>query len=353
MSLILKFMSWLSEFYYIITKVFNWLTNQLLIMKWLDHLINLFVENILGLSLTNKIGDSIQFFIYDTIKIFILLSIMIFTISYIRSYFPPEKTKLILEKVKGIKGNILGALLGVVTPFCSCSSVPIFIGFVSTGVNLGATFSFLIASPIINEAAFILLLTLFGWKVTLIYVAVGLIIGILGGYIIGKLHLEKYVENFVYEINPSETVVLSMSQKERFYFAYTETKNIFKRVYLWILIGIGIGAIMHGWVPEDYLINLAGPNNPFAVIIATIVAVPLYSNAIGSLPLAGVLIEKGMAIGTAMAFVMATTALSLPEMMLLRKVIKMKLIWIFITITTIGILIMGYLFNGLELLHLI
>ncbi|QVK18798.1 permease [Mycoplasmatota bacterium] len=331
----------------------SWFNDQILKMDWLSELIKLLVEKVFKLSVEDKVGAGVHFFIYDTIKIIILLSIMIFMISYIRSYFPPEKTKVMLEKVKGIRGNILGALLGVVTPFCSCSSVPIFIGFVSSGVNLGATFSFLIASPIINEAAFILLLSKFGWKVTLIYVIAGLLIGIIGGYIIDKFHLEKYVESFVYDIDAKETIVPDMSQKQRFHFASTETKSIFKRVYLWILIGIGIGAFMHGWLPDDYLVKVAGPENPLAVIIATIMAVPLYSNALSTLPLAEVLVDKGMAIGTSMSFVMATTALSLPEMMLLRRVIKSKLIWIFIVITTIGIIFMGYLFNVLELYNLI
>lgn len=331
----------------------SWFNDQILKMDWLSELIKLLVEKVFKLSVEDKIGDSIHFFIYDTIKIFILLSIMIFTIAYIRSYFPPEKTKVMLEKVKGIRGNVLGALLGVVTPFCSCSSVPIFIGFVSSGVNLGATFSFLIASPIVNEAAFIMLLTIFGWKVALIYVICGLLIGIIGGYVIDKFHLEKYVESFVYNINAKDTIVPDMNQKQRLHFGLTETRNIFKRVYLWILIGIGIGAFMHGWLPQDILVNVAGPDNPLAVIIATIMAVPLYSNAMGTLPLAEVLVNKGMAIGTTMSFVMATTALSLPEMMLLRRVIKLKLIWVFIVITTIGIIFMGYLFNVLELYNLI
>lgn len=299
----------------------------------------------LHIDVQSRLGDAIHFFIYDTIKIIILLSVMIFIMSFIRSFFPPEKTKVMLEKVKGVKGNILGSLLGIVTPFCSCSSVPIFIGFVSSGVPLGITFSFLITSPMVNEAVFIMLLSGFGWKVATVYVITGILIGVIGGIIIDKSKMEKYVEDFVYGIESKNVLVPNMKFKDRINFSVKETGSVLGRVWKWIIIGILIGAIIHGWIPKDFIVNIAGPNNPVAVILATILAVPLYSNAIGTIPIAQALISKGMAIGTAMAFMMATTALSLPEMILLRKVIKPKLILFFITIVTISIIIVGYLFN--------
>lgn len=315
-----------------------------MIIKWLDEAV-LFFLDFINISMDTKFGVSLHFFIYDTIQITLLLVIMIAFISYLRSYFPPERTKLILERFKGIIGNFFGAILGVISPFCSCSSIPIFIGLVSSGVPLGITFSFLITSPIVNEAAIVMLFGTFDYKIALLYIFFGILVGIIGGFIIDKLKLERYVEGFVYEIKNKNVIIPTMTQIDRFDFAFQETFEIFKRVYKWIIAGVFVGSIIHGWVPNDYLVDIAGPDNPFAVIIVTILAVPLYSNVLGTIPIANALMDKGMGVGTAMSFMMATTALSLPEMMILRKVIKPKLIWIFIAITTTGIIIIGYLFN--------
>ncbi len=313
-------------------------------IKWLDKLI-LYLLDLINVSIDTKFGVSLHFFIYDIIQITLLLLIMIAFISYLRSYFPPERTKLILERFKGIIGNFFGSILGVISPFCSCSSIPIFIGLVSSGVPLGITFSFLITSPIVNEAAIVMLFGTFDYKIAFLYIFFGILVGVIGGFIIDKLKLERYVEGFVYEIKNKNVIIPTMSQIDRFDFAKNETFAILKRVYKWIIAGVFVGSIIHGWVPNDYLVDIAGPNNPFAVIIVTILAVPLYSSVLGTIPIANALIDKGMGVGTAMSFMMATTALSLPEMMILRKVIKPKLILIFIAITTIGIIIIGYVFN--------
>ncbi|MCT4612115.1 MAG: permease [Clostridia bacterium] len=312
---------------------------------WLDYLVKLFVEGPLNISMETKLGSSVHFFFYDTIKIIILLGIMIFAISYIRSYFPPERTKKILERFSGVKGNIMASLLGIVTPFCSCSSVPIFIGFVEAKIPLGVTFSFLITSPIVNEAAFAILLASFGWKIALVYVITGVVVGVVGGIIIDKLHLEDQVEEYVYKIKTGEVELTKLSSKDRMRFAFDNVKDIIKRVWLFLIIGIGIGALIHGWAPAPLLAKYAGPDNPFAVIVAVIFGIPLYSNALGTIPIAEALIAKGVGIGTALSFMMATTALSLPEMILLKKVIKPKLIAIFVAITGIAIILVGYLFN--------
>jgi len=313
--------------------------------NWLDKIITLLVENVFGVSLETHLGGSLHFFFFDTIKIIMLLVVMIFTISFIRSFFPPEKTKKTLSRFKGIKGNFMASLLGIVTPFCSCSSVPIFIGFVEGGVPLGLTFSFLITSPIVNEAAFAILLAAFGWKIALIYVVTGVIVGVTGGLIIDKLKMEKYVEEYVYEIQGVDTEPEKMDLKGRLRFSWQNTSSIIKKIWIFLLIGIAIGAAIHGWVPTDFLAKYAGPENPFAVIVGVIAGIPLYSNALGTIPIAEALIGKGVGIGTALSFMMAVTALSLPEMILLRKVIKPKLIAAFVIITGIGIILTGYLFN--------
>jgi uncharacterized protein len=315
--------------------------------NWLDYLIRLLVENVFNISMETRLGSSVHFFFFDTIKIIILLGIMIFAISYIRSYFPPERTKKILERFSGVKGNIMASLLGIVTPFCSCSSVPIFIGFVEAGIPLGVTFSFLITSPIVNEAAFAILLASFGWKIALVYVITGVVIGIFGGIFIGLLKMEKQVEEYVYEIQSREVDIEKLSYKDRVHFALDNVKDIINRVWIFLLIGIGLGALIHGWAPASLLSKYAGPNNPFAVVIAVVCGVPLYSNALGTIPIAEALINKGVGIGTALAFMMATTALSLPEMILLRKVIKPKLIGAFVVINGIAIIFVGYFFNAI------
>jgi uncharacterized membrane protein YraQ (UPF0718 family) len=314
---------------------------------WLDYLMQLFVENVLNLSLETQLGSSVHFFFYDVIKIIIMLGLMIFVISYIRSFFPPERTKKILERFSGVTGNIMASLLGIVTPFCSCSSVPLFIGFVEAGIPLGVTFSFLITSPIVNEAAFAILLASFGWKIALIYVVTGVVVGVVGGIIIGALKMEKQVEEYVYNIKMGEGQIEQLTQKQRMSFAFNNVKDIIKRVWLFLLIGIGIGAVIHGWAPAPLLAEYAGPDNPFAVIVGVVFGIPLYSNALGTIPIAEALIAKGVGIGTALAFMMATTALSLPEMILLKKVIKPKLIATFVFIVGIAIILVGYLFNGI------
>lgn len=315
--------------------------------NWLDYLIRLLVENVFRISMNTRLGSSVHFFFFDTIKIIILLGIMIFVISYIRSYFPPEKTKKILEKFDGAKGNIMASLLGIVTPFCSCSSVPLFIGFVEAGIPIGVTFSFLITSPIVNEAAFAILIASFGWKIAVIYVITGVVVGVFGGILIGKLNMESEVEEYVYQIKMGKSEIPELNTKERINFALDNVIDIVKRIWIYLMIGIGIGAFIHGWAPAELLAKYAGPKNPLAVIIATVVAIPLYSNALGTIPIAEALINKGVGIGTALAFMMATVALSLPEMILLRKVIKPKLITAFVIITGIGIIIVGYLFNAI------
>ncbi|PKM68920.1 MAG: hypothetical protein CVU95_02230 [Firmicutes bacterium HGW-Firmicutes-2] len=320
---------------------------SILKFEWLYDLVAALVENVFKLSMDTNLGSSVHFFIYDVIKILMLLSIMIFLISYIRSYFPPERTKKILENFSGIKGNIMASLLGTVTPFCSCSSVPIFIGFVESGIPLGVTFSFLITSPLINQGAIIVLLAAFGWKVAALYIAMGVIIGIIGGIVIGKFNLEGEVEGYVYEMSMGEVEIETLTRKERAKFALEEVTKIVKHVWLYLLIGIGLGAAIHGWAPADILTKYAGPDNPFAVLVGVAVGIPLYADVIGTIPIAEALISKGMGMGTALSFMMAVAALSLPAMILLRKVIKPKLLTIFVAITSFGIITVGYLFNFL------
>jgi len=305
-----------------------------------------FIYNIIHLEKGSPFADALIFFIYDTIKIFLLLSIIIFIISIIRSYFPPERTRQILSHKKQFIGNIFAALLGVATPFCSCSAVPLFIGFVEVGIPLGITISFLIASPLVNEVAVVLLWGLFGWKVTSIYIGTGLFIAITGGFIIGKLNLEKWVESYVYQIhtNPGQEIA-KKTFSERINYAKLYTKDILKRIWLFIIIAIGIGGFIHGYVPENFLAQYAGPQNPFAVPVAVALGVPLYASAAGVVPIVYALVEKGLSIGTVLAFMMAVTALSLPEMIILRKVLKVQLLGVFVGILTVAIITVGYLFN--------
>lgn len=330
--------------------IFSWLNDELLKMQWLSDLIRILVEKVFNLNVDSKIGGSIHFFFYDTIKIFILLSILIFLISYIQSYFPPERTKKILGGIKGIKGNILGALLGTITPFCSCSSIPIFIGFTSAGLPLGVTFSFLISSPLVDIASFLLLTSFFGIKIALIYVVVGLILAIIGGTIIDKLHLEKYVQDYVTEQENVDIEVEALTAKERRTYSIDQVKDIIKKVWLYVLIGVGIGALIHNWIPATWVQNVIGNNNPFAVIIATVVGIPIYADIFGTLPIAEALFGKGVQMGTVLSFMMAVTALSLPSLIMLSKVVKPKLLGIFIAIVAIGIIIIGYTFNALDFL---
>ncbi|MBM4136780.1 MAG: permease [Nitrospira sp.] len=315
-----------------------------MLQKFAEHL----TYTILTLEHGSRLADVIEFFIYDTIKIFLLLTIIIFAVSIIRSYFPPEKTKRILSHKKEFIGNILAALLGIVTPFCSCSAVPLFIGFMEAGVPLGVTFSFLISSPMVNEVAVVLLFGLFGWKVTAIYIGAGLFVAIFGGFIIGKLKLEKWVEEYVYKIHSEHSYeIIKQTFKERLQYAKDNTIDILKRVWLFIIIAIGIGGFIHGYVPEDFLSYYAGKGNPLAVPVAVAIGVPLYANAAGVIPIVYALMEKGMSMGTVLAFMMAVTALSLPEMIILRKVLKVPLLGVFVGIMTVTIIAVGYLFNAI------
>lgn len=305
-----------------------------------------YVTNLVGLDINSHWGEALTFFIYDTLKIIIMLSIMIFLISYLRSYINPVKLKKVISKVSGIGGHFLASIFGIVTPFCSCSSVPMFIAFVEAGIPVGVTLSFLITSPIVNEAAFAILLASFGWKIAVIYVICGVIVGVVGGMVIALFKPRKWVEPYVFEMKFGNSAEEQFpSQIVRLKWSWEQVSDIVKRVWYFVLIGIGIGAVIHGWVPDGALANIAGSDNPFAVIVAVIIGIPLYSNALGTIPIAEALINKGVGIGTALAFMMSVTALSLPEMIILKKVIKPKLIAIFVATTGIGIILVGYVFN--------
>ncbi len=326
--------------------IFKWLNNQLLKMDWLYEGIQKLVENVFGLDMNSQLGGSIHFFIYDVIKIFILLSFLIFSISYVQSFFPPERTRKILGRFKGLTANILAALLGTITPFCSCSSIPLFIGFTSAGLPIGVTFSFLISSPLVDLASVLLLASIFNWRTAFAYVIVGLVLAVIGGSLISKLKLEKYVESFVFKNKSMEAQQVTLTKKERLMFAKDQVLDIIKKVWLYILIGVGIGALIHNWIPEDVITALLGQDKWYSVPLATIVGVPMYADIFGTLPIAEALVAKGVGIGTALAFMMAVTALSLPSMIMLKKVVKPKLLIIFVTIVTIGILIIGFSFNA-------
>jgi uncharacterized membrane protein YraQ (UPF0718 family) len=302
---------------------------------------------VLQLSPATALAGSVNFFIYDTLKIFLLLSVIIYVISLLRSYFPPEKTKQILSHKRELLGNISAALLGIVTPFCSCSAVPLFIGFLEAGVPLGVTLSFLISSPMVNEIAVILLWGMFGWKIAVLYMTTGLIVAIIAGYILGKLHLEHLVEEFVFQTKVGSCEIQTPSLQERLIYARDYTKEILRKVWLYIVVAIGIGALIHGYAPENFLVAYAGKDNWLAVPLAVLIGVPLYSNAAGMVPIVYTLMEKGMATGTVLAFMMAVTALSLPEFIILRNVLKPKLIAIFAAILFIAITLTGYLFNAI------
>lgn len=325
--------------------IFEWFNQQLLKMTWLSNLIEKLITDGFGMDMSTRLGASLHFFIYDVIKIFILLSVLIFTVSYIQSYFPPERTQKILGRYTGISANILGALLGTITPFCSCSSIPLFIGFTSAGLPIGVTFSFLISSPLVDLASVLLLASIFNWKIAFAYVLVGLILAVIGGSLISKLKLEKYVEPFVFGNKMMALEPEQLKPKDRMMFAKDQVLDIIRKVWLYILIGVGIGAAIHNWIPESVISTLLGDDKWYSVILATFVGIPMYADIFGTLPIAEALVGKGVGIGTALSFMMAVTALSLPSMILLKKVVKMKLLVIFATIVTIGILIIGYVFN--------
>ncbi len=326
--------------------ILKWLNSQLLKMEWLFNLIKLLVENIFGLSIEGRLGGSIHFFIYDVIKIFILLSVLIFMMSYIQSFFPPERTRKILGKFSGTLANILAALLGTVTPFCSCSSIPLFIGFTSAGLPIGVTFSFLISSPLVDIASIILIASIFNWKIAIAYVVVGVILAVIGGTIISKSNLEEYVEPFVYSSKVLENEQEELTTRDRIDFAKDQVLDIIQKVWLYILLGVGIGAGIHNWIPESYITAILGKDKWYSVLLATFVGIPMYADIFGTLPIAEALVLKGVGLGTALSFMMGVTALSLPSIIMLKRVVKMKLLAIFLVIVVIGILIIGYSFNA-------
>ena len=325
--------------------IWNFISDNIIGLKWLNDLVGELLT-LFGMDLSTKLGSVIQFFIYDTIKIVILLCILIFLISYIQSFFPPEKTKKILSKFRGIKGNILGALLGTVTPFCSCSSIPIFIGFVSSGMPIGVTTSFLISSPFVDLASVMLLLTIFGPTVAIAYLIVGVILAIIGGTIIEKLGMEKHIADFVKNAKPVDGIEEEkLTIKDRIKYAYTKMFETLKKVILFIFVGVGIGALIHNVIPTEIIQNILGSNNPFAPLLATLVGAPIYADIFGTIPIAEALYTKGVQVGTILTFMMSVTALSIPSLVMLSKVMKKKLLITFITIVLIGIIIIGYLFN--------
>ena len=327
--------------------VWDFFQNEILGMKWLNQLIGNLLEAC-GLSTETRLGGSVQFFIYDTIKIMLLLGVLILIILYIQSYFPPERTKKILGRFRGIGANMIAALLGTVTPFCSCSSIPIFIGFTSAGLPLGVTFSFLISSPMVDLGSLVLLMSIFGWKVAIVYVLLGLIIAVAGGSLIEKLHLENEVEEYIKNGKSVDIPQEELHFKDRLHFAWEQDVSTAKKVAPYVLIGVGIGAIIHNWIPEEIIVNLLGANDPFGVIIATIAGVPMYADIFGTIPIAEALLAKGALLGVVLSFMMGVTTLSLPSMIMLRKAVKPKLLWIFIAICTVGIILVGYLFNAIQ-----
>lgn len=322
----------------------KFITDQILGMKWLNTLIGNLLGT-LGLDATSRIGGSIQFFLYDVIKITVLLCVLIYLISYIQSYFPPERSKKIMGRFHGIWANCIAALLGTVTPFCSCSSIPLFIGFTSAGLPLGVTFSFLISSPMVDLGSLVLLMSIFGAKVAILYVVLGLVIAVAGGTLIEKLHMENQVEEFIRRASAVDIASPTLTQKERLVFAKDQVTETFKKVFPYILIGVGIGAVIHNWIPESWVVAVLGSHNPFGVILATIIGIPMYADIFGTIPIAEALLEKGAQLGTVLAFMMGVTTLSLPSMIMLRKAVKPKLLGVFIAICALGIIVVGYLFN--------
>lgn len=331
----------------ILKTVWYFFQNEILGMAWLKRLVAMLL-NFFGLDTSGKIGGSVLFFIYDMIKIMVLLGFLIFIISYIQSYFPPERTKKILGRFHGIGANCAAALLGTVTPFCSCSSIPLFIGFTSAGLPLGVTFSFLISSPMVDLGSLVLLMSIFGWKVAVVYVVVGLVIAVAGGTLIEKLHLENQVEEFIRNAKAIDTPQEELHFRERAKYAAEQVLGTAKKVFPYVLIGVGIGAVIHNWIPEDFVVKILGDNNPFGVIIAAIAGVPMYADIFGTIPIAEALLAKGALLGVVLAFMMGVTTLSLPSMIMLRKAVKPKLLGIFIAICTIGIITVGYFFNVIQ-----
>ncbi len=332
--------------------ILKWLNDQLLRMEWLSELVRRLVENVFGLSTDSRVGGSVHFFIYDVIKIFILLSVMIFVISWIQSYFPPERTRRILGGMRGFKANLSGALLGTLTPFCSCSSIPLFIGFTSSGLPLGVTFSFLISSPLVDLASMILLASIFNWTIAIVYVVVGVVLAVIGGSLIGQAKMERHVESFVMHSPVFDVPQEQLTARDRLKYAGGQVSDIVRRVWLYVLLGVGVGAAIHNWIPQSLISGLLGEQNWWSVALATLIAVPVYADIFGALPIAEALVAKGVGLGTALAFMMSVTATSLPSLIMLKKVIKTPLLALFIAVVVVGIMIIGYLFNAYSYLFL-
>ncbi|MBO4808641.1 MAG: permease [Lachnospiraceae bacterium] len=327
--------------------VWEFIQNQIFGMKWLKDLIGNLLSEV-GLNSTDKVGGAVQFFIYDVIKIVILLCGLVFIINYIQSFFPPEKTKKILGRFRGIGANMVAALLGTVTPFCSCSSIPLFIGFTSSGLPLGVTFSFLISSPMVDLGSLVLLMSIFGVKVAVLYVVLGLVIAVAGGTLIEKMHLDDQIEEFIRNVKPIDLPLEKLTVKERIKYSWSQVTNTLKKVFPYILAGVGIGAVIHNWIPEDIIIRFLGAGNPFGVILATIVGAPMYSDIFACISIAEALLAKGARLGVVLSFMMGVTTLSLPSMIMLKKAIKNKLLGVFIAICIVGIIIVGYFFNAIQ-----
>ncbi len=323
--------------------------DEILGMRWLNRLIGNLLD-LCGLDTTNKIGGSIQFFLFDTIKIMVLLGVLILLISYIQSYFPPERTKKILGRFHGIGANVIAALLGTVTPFCSCSSIPLFIGFTSAGLPLGVTFSFLISSPMVDLGSLVLLMSIFGWKVAVAYVVLGLVIAVAGGTLIEKLHLETQVEGFIRNGKSVDVAREELHFKDRMKYAWEQVVSTAKKVAPYVLAGVAIGAFIHNWIPEDFIVRVLGTGNPLGVIVAAVAGVPMYADIFGTIPIAEALLAKGARLGVVLSFMMGVTTLSLPSMIMLRKAVKPRLLAIFIAICTVGIILVGYFFNAIQFL---
>ncbi len=327
--------------------VWNFVQNQILGMKWMNILIGSLLCKT-GIDTSSRWGGSIQFFLYDVLKITFLLCLLIFLISYIQSYFPPERSKKILGRFHGFWADCIAALLGTVTPFCSCSSIPLFIGFTSAGLPVGVTFSFLISSPMVDLGSLVLLMSIFGVKVAVSYVVLGLIVAVLGGMIIEKLHMERYVEDFITNASAVDIESPTLTQKERIIYAKDQMISTFSKVFPYILVGVGIGAVIHNWIPENIVETVLGQKNPFSVILASLIGIPMYADIFGTIPIAEALLYKGAQLGTVLSFMMSVTTLSLPSMIMLRKAVKPQLLALFITICAVGIIIVGYIFNALQ-----
>lgn len=330
-----------------IQTLWNFFQNEIIGMRWLNRLIGNLLSGV-GVDTASPMGGSIQFFIYDIIKIMVLLGVLIFVISYIQSFFPPQRTKRILGRFHGIGANCLAALLGTVTPFCSCSSIPLFIGFTTAGLPLGVTFSFLISSPMVDLGSLVLLMSIFGWKVAVVYVIVGLIIAVAGGTLIEKLHLEDQIAEFIRNGTHREMPEEQMNFKDRIKYAWQQVISTAKKVFIYVLIGVGIGAIIHNWIPEEFIVGLLGDNNPIGVIIATVIGIPMYADIFGTIPIAEALLAKGALLGVVLSFMMGVTTLSLPSLVMLKRVVKPKLLSVFIAVCTGGIIIVGYFFNVVQ-----